>query len=120
MDGRGTTATSPASAIVALRGRPIAQRLLGLYTYGLDGCDQRSEAQVRAVLEELIGSLDFSFGDITEGFARVYGYCLRKIADGDFDRVAWILRELRDTWARALTEAPAVRTESPADPAASH
>ncbi len=105
MDGRGMTAAPPASAIIALRGLPIAQRLLGLYEHGLDGCDQRRDEQVRAVLEELIGSLDFSFGDIAEGFARVYGYCLRKVADGDFDRVAWILRELRDTWARALVEA---------------
>ncbi len=107
MDGRGMTAAPPASAIIALRELPIAQRLLGLYEYGLDGCDRRSDEQVRAVIEELIGSLDFNFGDITEGFARVYGYCLRKVADGDFDRVAWILRELRDTWARALMEAPA-------------
>ena len=106
MDRSVTMATSPASAIIALRELPIAQRLLGLYEYGVDGCDQGSAAQVTAVLEELIGSLDFNFGDITEGFARVYGYCLRKVADGELDRVAWILRELRDTWARALMEAP--------------
>jgi len=105
MDGREMTAAPPASAIIALRELPIAQRLLGLYEYGLDGCDRQSDEQVRAVIEELIGSLDFNFGDITEGFARVYGYCLRKVAESDFDRVAWILRELRDTWARALLEA---------------
>jgi len=118
MDGRGMTAAPPASAIIALRELPIAQRLLGLYEYGLDGCDRRSDEQVRAVIEELIGSLDFNFGDITEGFARVYGYCLRKVVDGDFDRVAWILRELRDTWARALLEAPAGSPVAPVDPPA--
>ena len=96
----------------------VAAEEARLYEYGLDGCDRRSDEQVRAVIEELIGSLDFNFGDITEGFARVYGYCLRKVVDGDFDRVAWILRELRDTWARALLEAPAGSPVAPVDPPA--
>lgn len=98
----------PESPICALRDLSTSERLLGLYAYGIEACTERNRAQVTAALEELISVLDFSYGEIAEGFYRLYAYCLRKTREGQFDQVAWILGDLHDTWAKALTDVPAV------------
>jgi hypothetical protein len=69
--------------------------------------------QVVAALEELISLLDFGFGEVAEGFYRVYSFCLREIRLGEFEQPAWILRDLRDTGAHTLSDATADST-SPA------
>jgi len=95
------------SVIGALRGLHPSQRLLALYEYGIDGCLERDQEKVTAALEELINILDFKYGEIAEGFYRVYSFCLRKAEKGEFDPVAWLLQDLRDTWAESLAEMPA-------------
>jgi hypothetical protein len=107
MEGSRTIPIAPESPICALRNLSTSERLLGLYAYGIEGCTEQNRAQVMAVLEELISILDFSYGEIAEGFYRLYAFCLRKTREGQFDQVAWILRDLHDTWAQALTDAPA-------------
>jgi len=107
MERSRTVPIAPESPICALRNLSTSERLLGLYAYGIEGCTQRNMAQVTAALEELISILDFSYGEIAEGFYRLYAFCLRKTREGQFDQVAWILRDLHDTWAQALTDAPA-------------
>ena len=52
---------------------------------------------MRLVLEELISSLDFQYADIADGFNRLYTYCLEQTAEDAFDRVQFILQDLRDT-----------------------
>jgi flagellin-specific chaperone FliS len=107
MDKSQTTPTAPDSAIDALRGLSPSDRLLGLYGYGIEGCAQRNKEQVTAVLQELIGILNFDYGEIAKGFYRLYAFCLAKSQDGEFDQVAWILRDLHDTWAQAFQDAGA-------------
>jgi len=107
MDRARTIPIAPDSAIGALRTLNSGERLLGLYDYGLDGCTRQNREQVTAVLEELIGLLDFGYGEVAEGFYRLYVFCLRQAREGKFDQPAWILRDLRDTWAQALSDAAA-------------
>jgi len=107
MDRTRTVAIAPDSRIAGLRGLSSGERLLGLYEHGVVGCTQRNPEQVIAALEELISLLDFDYGDIAEGFYRLYAFCLREIRDGRFDQPAWILRDLRDTWSRTLDEVTA-------------
>ncbi len=107
MERSRTISTAAESPICALRNLSTSERLLGLYAYGIEGCTQQNRAQVTAALEELISILDFSYGEIAEGFYRLYVFCLRKTRERQFDQVAWILRDLHDTWAQALTDAPA-------------
>jgi len=117
MDESQTTPTAPDSAIDALRGLSTSDRLLGLYGYGIEGCAQRNKEQVTAVLKELIAILNFDYGEIAKGFYRLYAFCLAKIEDGQFDQVAWILRDLHDTWAQAFSDTGAAELAalSPAD-----
>lgn len=97
-------ANAPDGTLAALRVLDVPDRILGLYEYAIDACGSRDAARARAALVELLGTLDFSYGDIAEGFSRVYEYCLRKVHDGEFDRAAWILHELRATWQHALED----------------
>lgn len=94
-----------ASAIAALRERDTADRLLGLYDLGLEACARGNALQVDAAIEELITTLDFTYGEIAEGFERLYRYCLDQSAGGGFERVAFVLRDLRDTLASAARDA---------------
>jgi len=107
MDRTRTVAIAPGSRIAGLRGLSSGERLLGLYEHGVVGCTQRNPEQVIAALEELISLLDFDYGDIAEGFYRLYAFCLREIRDGRFDQPTWILRDLRETWSRTLDEVTA-------------
>ena len=92
------------AAIAELRGLSTADRLLGLYDLGLDGCVSRNTEQINAVLEELIDSLDFQYADISEGFHRVYSYCLEQSRVGGLDRVAFVLQDLRETLSKAAAD----------------
>ena len=92
------------AAISGLRSVSTADRLLGLYDLGLDGCTRGNTEQINVVLEELIESLDFQYADISEGFHRVYSYCLEQNRIGELDRVAFVLQDLRETLSRAATE----------------
>jgi hypothetical protein len=113
MDRARTVPIAPGSPIAELRSLGSGDRLLGLYNHGVTGCADRDREQVVAALEELISLLDFGFGEVAEGFYRLYSFCLREIRLGQFEQPAWILRDLRDTWAHTLSDATADST-SPA------
>jgi hypothetical protein len=102
-----TLATAPVSAIHALRRLGLSERLLALYSYGIEGCAEQDEAQVSAVLTELIGTLNFDYGETATGFHRLYTFCLARVREGEFDQVAFILGDLHDTWAQAFEGAMA-------------
>ena len=104
---RGSPGMLPTSVLAEFRGLSTADRILGLYEYGIEGCAQQNEAQVSAVLLELLASIDLQYGDIAEGFFRLYDYCLERAREGEFDQVAWILDDLRTTWASSADEARA-------------
>jgi hypothetical protein len=95
-------------AIDALRDRSPSARLLGLYRYGIEGCKRRDTVQVAAVLEELIGSLDYDAGEIAEGFHRLYSACLAKCCRNELSDVAWVLRELHAVWLQAFDDSLAI------------
>src|SRR5262245_44165384 len=93
--------------IEEMRHLSTSDRLLGLYELGLEGCANHDAGQATAVLNELIASLDYEYADIAEGFRRVYEYCLQQAGDGQFEGVAFIFQDLRDTLMRAVAETAA-------------
>ena len=106
-----TTTTAPATAamtfeqvIEQLRLLTTSDRLLGLYELGIEGCATREPQHVATVLNELIGSLDYTYAEIAEGFRRVYEYSLDEVAQERLDTVGFILTDLRDTLLRAMTD----------------
>jgi flagellin-specific chaperone FliS len=90
--------------ITALRALSATDRLLGLYELGCEGCERKDARQVATILLELMGTLDFEYAEIAEGFQRLYDYCLRQSREGEFASVAFVLRDLRDTLTQAVTE----------------
>jgi hypothetical protein len=98
------TPISYETVITELRLLPTSDRLIGLYELGLDGCANEDIDQITAVLQELTAALDFGQTDIAEGFFRLYTYCLEQARDGHFDKVGFVLQDLRDTLAEAASE----------------
>ena len=96
--------------IEQLRLLGTTDRLLGLYELGIEGCAVHQPEHVATVVRELIGSLDYSYTDIAEGFRRVYEYCLDEVAQDRLDTVGFIFKDLRDTLLRAMTESAASAT----------
>ena len=117
MDRTRTVPIAPESPIAELRNLSSGERLLGLYSHAVAACDDRDREQVVAALEELISLLDFGYGEVAEGFYRLYSFCLREIGLGQFEQPAWILRDLRETWAYTLREATADAAAAEVEPA---
>ena len=96
--------------IEQLRLLGTTDRLLGLYELGIEGCAVDQPEHVATVVRELIGSLDYSYTDIAEGFRRVYEYCLDEVTQDRLDTVGFIFKDLRDTLLRAMTESASSAT----------
>ncbi len=92
-----TAPITPDLIIAELRVLPTQDRLLGLYELAIDGCQARDVEPVRAALIELIASLDFTYVDIAEAFHDLYVYCLAQARLGAFERVVFVLHDLRGT-----------------------
>jgi hypothetical protein len=90
--------------ITELRVLPTQDRLLGLYELGIGGCQSGDGEQVRAVLLELIGALDFTYAEIAEAFHELYSFCLAQCSEGALHAVSFVLSDLRATLLRAGDE----------------
>lgn len=76
-----------------------AQLVLKLYDLGIQCCRRDDRAKLRAVLAELIGSLNFEEGgDIANRLYSLYEYCLNESVGGDLEIVGEVLNGLRDAW----------------------
>ncbi|MDP3727779.1 MAG: hypothetical protein Q8R35_04065 [bacterium] len=96
--------------IAALKVLATSARLTGLYELGIAACADKRRDDVEAVVQELIASLDYEYANIADAFNRVYTYCLEQARERAFERVAFILTDLRDTLQQALADgAPAAR-----------
>jgi hypothetical protein len=71
------------------------------YDCAIEQCRQRSAVHLTEVTLELVGSLDFDCRPVAEGSA-----ACEKAREEDFEKAAWILQNLRETWleSRAATE----------------
>lgn len=76
-----------------------AQLVLKLYDLGIQCCRRGDRSKLRAVLAELIGSLNFEEGgDIADRLYSLYEYCLNESVGGDLEIVVEVLNGLRDAW----------------------
>ncbi len=75
------------------------QLILKLYDLGIKCCLQGNRSKLRAVLAELVGSLNFeSGGDIADRLYSLYEYCVAESVDGDLEIVRDVLTGLREAW----------------------
>lgn len=79
------------------------QLILKLYDLGIQCCLQGDRSKLRAVLAELVGSLNFeNGGDIAERLYSLYEYCIGQSVDGDLEVIRDVLSGLRDAWKQGV------------------
>jgi len=76
-----------------------AQLVAKLYDLGIRACREEDRVQLRKVLVELIGSINFEKGgDLAEQLYGLYQYCMQESTTGDLNEIADLLNDLRTTW----------------------
>lgn len=79
------------------------QLVLKLYDLGIQCSLQGNRSKLRAVLAELVGSLNFeSGGDIAERLYSLYEYCITESVEGDLAIVRDVLSGLREAWKQGV------------------
>lgn len=74
-----------------------------LYDLGVSSCHRQDRAKLRAVLVELIASLDFERGgEIAERLHMIYEFCMYESSAGDLQVVCTLLTGLRDAWREGI------------------
>jgi flagellar secretion chaperone FliS len=75
------------------------QLVLKLYDLGIGACNRNDRPKLRAVLAELMGSLNMEDGgELAERLFAIYEYCLVESAKEDLTTVQDLLSGLRDAW----------------------
>ncbi len=87
----------------AVRSASPEQLILKLYDHGIASCRRNDRVKVRAVLVELVSSLDFEQGgDIANRLSSLYEYCLAESATGDLIAIEEVLCGLREAWKQGV------------------
>jgi flagellin-specific chaperone FliS len=76
--------------------------ILKIYDFILLHMKKQNYKKANAGLIELIASLNFDYQEQALGFFRLYTYCQQLIRQEKWDEAIHIIRELRDTWAKAF------------------
>ena len=87
----------------AVRSASPEQLILKLYDHGIASCRRSDRSKLRAVLVELISSLDFEQGgDIAHRLSALYDYCLAESATGDLTAIEEVLGGPREAWKQGV------------------
>lgn len=77
--------------------------ILKLYELGIGACHREDRAKLRAVLVELMSSLNHEEGGELAGrLHALYEYCLNESAMGDLDVIREVLEGLREAWQESV------------------
>lgn len=79
------------------------QLITKLYDMAVAACRREDRAKLKAVLVELIASLNFEKGgEIAQGLHDLYEYCLFECGAGDLAVIAELLGGLRSAWKQGV------------------
>ncbi len=76
--------------------------ILKTYDLFIVACKRRDIPKMNAVLDALIGALNFDYEEPATRLYQLYDYCKRLVAQRRFEEALHIIQELRDTWAKAF------------------
>lgn len=76
--------------------------ILKMYDLFLVSNKRKDIEKMSKVLIELMGALNFDYGETSTRLYRLYEYCQRCIYQKNYDESYKIIKELRDTWATAF------------------
>ncbi len=94
-------------------GKTPAELLMLLYDAGLRACRRRDRQLAIGVLVELMGSIDVTCGEFTDGLIRLYEYALRQVRENKFEFAETMLRELSETYRETISKLPEVEQPTP-------
>lgn len=81
------------------------QLVLKLYDLALASVHRNDRAKLRAVLVELVGSLNLEGGgELAARLHALYTYCIEQSAQGDLAPLGALLEPLRDAWRQGVVE----------------
>jgi flagellar protein FliS len=84
------------------------QLVAKLYDLGIGACHQDDRYKLRAVLKELMSSLNMDQGgEMAERLYALYAFCIDQSAGGDLEPVIEILGGLREAWKSSVLTAKA-------------
>ncbi len=86
----------------SLLGLTPGQLILKMYDMVLADLAGGDDAHACRVLSELIDCLDFRHPEPAVGLFRLYRFCLEQTKKGEYEVPCRIIKELRDSWARAI------------------
>lgn len=87
--------------------------VLVVFEQGILACRKKDPLRARRVLEQLIGALDFSYGEVAGGFLVLYDWTLQLIREAKFEEAGRTFEQLRGAWASALRKEAGGREASP-------
>lgn len=76
--------------------------ILKTYDLFIVSCQKRDVAKMNRVLVSLMTSLNFEYEEQSTRLYRIYEYCQSCILHKRYDEVLTIVRDLRETWAKAF------------------
>lgn len=76
--------------------------ILKMYDLFLVSAKRNDVSKMSRILIELMGSLNFEVEDTATRLYRLYEYTQRCIFQKNIDEACFIIRELRDAWAKAF------------------
>ncbi len=104
----------PAQLVVTLYDgarRFLHQASVAMAEHDVELCNQRLQ-RAEAILNELLGTLDMSAGEVAEQLQSIYLFCLRELLEsrieqdaGRIETVSKLLGELRGSWAQIAAAA---------------
>ena len=84
--------------------------ILILYDLGLKWCRARERGKAGKVFIELIGCLDFDYGEVALGYFDLYRYALDEVHQGRFDNAIMVLENLREIWESSVMRQQRVKS----------
>lgn len=76
--------------------------ILKVYDFILLHIKKKNYSKANAGIVELIAALNFDYQDVALGFFKLYTYSQQLLRSEKWDEAYTIIRELRDTWAKAF------------------
>ena len=99
-----------------ISGKTPAELLMLLYDAGLRACRRRDRQLAIGVLVELMGGIDVTCGELTDGLIRLYEYALRQVRENKFEFAETMLRELAEAYRETMSKLPEVEAAAPPQP----
>ncbi len=78
------------------------KQILLVYDRAIAGCRQRDLDMAGRAVTELINGLNMDAGPIAGSLLAIYQYCGELARKGQYEEVASMLQDLRDTWAAVV------------------